>query len=198
MLACIGLHAWVIMLLISARPVRKMYSSIIALFNHFFRICWFKAGPQDVPASPAFTLLLLLIYTLISILLSLNLLPLDYSVIASLLDTTLTVALTAGLLQLRRLENRSMQTISALAGTGIVISVIALPIIYWLGLARATGIDATLPGIMMLLIRIWSLFIMAHILRHALNLHFLFGVLLSLFYYWAYLSVVSALLKPIK
>jgi hypothetical protein len=173
-----------------------MYSSIFTLFKLFFSICRLRIGPQDIPASAPFTVVLLLAYTLISILVSLNLLPLDYSIFASLLETTLTVALTLGILQLRRLENRSMQTLSALAGTGIVISVIELPVIYWLGLARATDMDPSLPGIFMLFLLAWSLMIMAHILRHALNIHFFFGFLLSLFYYWAYLSVVGTVLRP--
>ncbi len=194
-MTCNVLHAWGIMSLISAILALKMYSSIVTLFRLFFSICRLKTGPQEVPASAPFTVVLLLAYTLISILVSLNLLALDYSIFASLLETTLTVALTLGILQIRRLENRSMQTLSALAGTGIVISVIELPIIYWLGLARATGMDTGLPGIFMLLLLVWSLMIMAHILRHALNTHFFIGFLLSLFYYWAYLSVVGTVFR---
>ncbi|MFZ1642793.1 MAG: hypothetical protein WAV07_15445 [Candidatus Contendobacter sp.] len=152
-----------------------------ALFELFLDICLFRKGPQDVPAGMALLKLCLLGYGLSGLL---ALLP-STSAPVALLQVLLDLALLAGPLHLallvRRHPRRFEQTLSALTGTGTLMGLLVLPLMGWIVRQGSEG-DTQLPALLLLGLMAWSVAIMAHILRHALDIPVWVGTLYALGY----------------
>ncbi|RUQ29003.1 MAG: hypothetical protein EKK68_13305 [Candidatus Competibacteraceae bacterium] len=151
------------------------------LFNLFLDICLFRKGPQDTPASLALLKMCLAAYGLTSLLALL----IGTSALVALLQTLVDLALLSGLLylalRLYRHPRRFEQTLSALTGVGALISVLALPLLFWIG-GQSPGGNVELPALLLLALMVWSIAVMAHILRHALNVPMWVGALYALSY----------------
>jgi len=128
---------------------------LTALLTLFFKLCLLRAKPQDLPASGLLTGAALAAYFLAGLMIALTQQSAGPAVLAALADSAVLALLTHTVLLLRKRPERLAQTLSALAGTGAVIQLIAWPLL------------AT-PALLGLLI--WNLAINAHILRHALEL----------------------------
>ena len=147
----------------------KWYSTLLNLIRAFLDICLFRRGPQDLPASAFLLYLTLATHTLSGFLLSLGSHPAGTAAIAGVTDTALLALLTLSLLYMNRLAVRVPQTLSALAGSGTVIGVLALIPTYWMFSARAGNGDQTVPVVLLLVLIVWSLVVMGHIIRYALS-----------------------------
>lgn len=143
---------------------------VMILLQRFFQICLFKAGPADLPASHWFLKLVCLIYFGIGVLVS----HIDHdwltSLAASLSDTLLLLAVCGLLLYLRRLHGRFLQTATAMAGTGAIMGLLGLPIFWLYRQVEAQGQVTSLVLLLVLILMFWSLFVTAHIFRHALEI----------------------------
>ncbi len=151
------------------------------LLNLFLDICLFRKGPQDTPPSMALLKICLAAYGLTSLLALLIGTP----ALVALLQTLLDMALLSGLLYLAlilyRHPRRFEQTLSALTGAGALISLLALPLLFWIT-QQPPGGDTELPALLLLALMAWSIAIMAHILRHAFNAPIWIGALYALGY----------------
>lgn len=168
-----------------------------ALFSHFFRICRLQDGPQDLPAAVLLRNTALLSYLLLSIVTSALNMPLGQALIAAAVDVTLLITLTSFLLSLRGLSARITQTLTALAGTSVILSLFSIPMLIWLHMARSGQGDAAIPSLIMLALVIWNLLIIAHIFKHALSTLFAAGLLLAVGYFWLQLVILNALLPTL-
>lgn len=152
-----------------------------ALFNLFLDICLFRKGPQDIPASSILMRLCLLAYGASGFLVLLLGAPAPVALLQILLD----LVLLAGLLHLVLLLNRHLgrfeQTLTALTGAGTLMGLLALPLMQWI-IRQGTGGDTTLPSLLMLGLMVWSVAIIAHILRHALDTSVWAGAMYALGY----------------
>jgi hypothetical protein len=155
--------------------------ALLDLFDLFLDICLFRRGPQDVPAGMPLLKLCLLGYGLSGFLVLLLSTPPPVAILQILLD----LVLLAGLLQLallaRRHTQRFTQTLSALAGTGTLMGLLALPLMGWIVRQGSDG-DIQLPSLLLLGLMAWSIAIMAQILRHALDVPIWVGALGALGY----------------
>lgn len=86
---------------------------------------------------------------------------------------------------------RIVQTLVALLGTDIIITLLATPVV--LAKNNASELSGYFEIILLLLI-IWSLVIMAHILRHALSVTFLLAGLFAFGYFILSIKLVNFLL----
>ena len=147
------------------------FSSLYAIVNPFIQICLLRQAPQDLPASGILLAITLTAQTVMSILLLGNAsLGAVNAVVWGLLDTVLLVVLTGALLYVSRHIARITQTVTALAGTGAIITFIALPIYGWLhGVDQAAG-EGGFALLLLLILAGWSLAVAGHIFRHALSL----------------------------
>ena len=152
-----------------------------ALFDLFFEICLFRKGPQDVPAGMALLKLCLLGYGLSGLAMLLLSTPFPVAILQILLDLVLLAGLLHLALLARRHPRRFEQTLSALTGTGALIGLLALPLVVWITQQGSEG-DIQLPSLLLLALMAWSIAIMAHILRHALNIPLWAGALSALGY----------------
>lgn len=150
---------------------------MIQLVTFFWGLCMLKTAPQDLPASPFLLGLTLLAYFVMSMLVSVLQWPIPQAVLTALLDTLLLTILCYALLWARLFGGRFLQTLTALAGSGALLGMIAVPLILWQKQAGApaNGI-AGLPSLLLLIWTAWNVVVVGHILRHALSTLFALGI----------------------
>jgi hypothetical protein len=133
-----------------------------------------RAGPQDLPASWGLTLFLLAAYIALGIY-SARALGGEDAVARSLAINAVQIIAVVALLQLRKFPERLPQTLSALAGAGLVLGALAYAL-----LAQAdSAVNQPLLPLAWFGIFIWSLLVDAHIYRHALSVSMAQGVLVA-------------------
>lgn len=166
---------------------------LFAIVKPFFDLCLLRLRPQDLPESTALLGLVLIGHTLTAVLLSNVALPFGDALMAGMVDTLLLAAMTTSVLYLQRLQSRLKQTLTALAGTGALIGVVALPLSNWLHAAHQANGDAGAPALLLLLLIGWSLTVAGHILRHALSTVFIMGLVLAMVFYWITINILNGI-----
>jgi hypothetical protein len=149
----------------------------------FWDICAVKAAPQDLPASSFLLSLALLAYLVTGAVVAAFQWPLSQAILAAFLDTVFLTVLSRVLLWARMLSGRFVQTLTALAGSGAVMTVIALPLVMWQSFVGVTDANApTLPSWLLMIWMIWNVVVVGHILRHALSTVLPLGIGLAAVY----------------
>lgn len=166
---------------------------MLFLIRAWFDICLLRAAPQDLPASSLLLALSLGCYALISVLVSLGSYGLAGAVQLALLDLGLLAVFVLSLLYLQDKTARINQTLAALAGTGSLLGVFALPLVWWLQPDQQPGQVPVLLTFFWMLLLVWNLLVMAHIMRHALSSTFPVGLGVSLLYVLVSMQVIAAL-----
>ena len=87
--------------------------------------------------------------------------------------------------------NRITQTLTTLIGTGLVFSFIRLPIIFVIKLAPQ---NAAMLGFLEITVLVWSLVVIAHILRYALSIQLFLAGALAFGYFVLSYQLVSYLI----
>ncbi|MGD9020593.1 MAG: hypothetical protein PVF46_02260 [Lysobacterales bacterium] len=138
------------------------------------RLLALRGGPQHLPASRPLMLFLLSAYLLQNVLTGTQLEDPD-AASKSLVAVAVQIAAVAALLRWRRHPARFVQTVTALAGVGIVFNAIS-----WMILARLDASQAQ-PQLAMawFAVFIWSLAVDAHIYRHALSVRLPVAMLIT-------------------
>ena len=138
-------------------------------------ICLWRAAPQDLPVSNTLLVSALIAYALADVVGVLDNLSMDSAALAAAVDTLLLVAATNLVLRWRNLENRFVQTLSALAGCGALLSLVAWTIAEvsrgWLP-----------PEWVWAPFLVWYTLVFGHVLRHALSISLIAGVGVSFLY----------------
>jgi len=133
-----------------------------------------RSGPQNLPASWALAIILVSAY-MVQNLITGQQLEDDYAAAKSLLAISLQVVVLTGLLYWRRHLERFPQTLSALAGVGIVFNAIT-----WALLTQSDpAANQPLLALTWFAVFIWSLFVDAHIYRNSLSVPFSMGMLIT-------------------
>lgn len=169
------------------------FQSLRALVNPFVQICLLRQGPQDLPTSGILLGIALTAHLVMTALLS----NISLSVLTALswgaLNTGLMVVLTVAILYLQRRNTRVIQTLTALAGTGAVITFIALPISGWLHGANHAAGEGGFALLLVLILTGWSLAVVGHIFRHALSVPYFMGLVLAMVFYLISIMIFRAL-----
>lgn len=173
--------------------VKYGHRTLLALVKPFLEICFLRRNPQDLPPSGLLLGLSLLAYALSGALVSTVTLPVVTALLAGFTDTLLLCLLTGSVLYLQRLRARVPQTLTALAGTGAILSIVALPIASWMHSVEQTGGDGSVPKLILLLLLFWSLAVAGHILRHALSTIFMVGLVLAVVFFWVSFDILNSL-----
>jgi len=133
-----------------------------------------RSGPQNLPASWPLAIILVSAY-MVQNLITGQQLEDDYAAAKSLLAISLQVVVLTGLLYWRRHLERFPQTLSALAGVGIVFNAIT-----WALLTQSDpAANQPLLALTWFAVFIWSLFVDAHIYRNSLSVPFSMGMLIT-------------------
>ena len=146
-------------------------------------LCQLRRGPQDLPYSPVLLALLIAASILIDLASGTVISGASNVLPRSLVSTSLVLGLCWIALSIRRLGSRFVQTASAVIACSIVISLLAVPIVWLAGAPPASGqppapLQVLLAWAMLALI-VWNVAINANIVRHALEAPFAFGVALA-------------------
>lgn len=149
--------------------------ALFALLRPFFQLCFFRLGPQHLPASYLLLAIALAAYFATSVLEFQYFLPIGSAALAALVSIVLLGGLTAGVLSLYRHQTRIVQTLTALAGAIAVLDVLELAMLVFYPLAD----DQATVQVLLKLTAIWGVMIQANILRHALSVPFILGVFVS-------------------
>ena len=116
---------------------------------------------------------------------------------ALLIEMLMLLLITGLFLYLRSVSERWLQTATALAGTGMVFSLLALPLFYWRLFFPIGPTAQTLIGLLVTALVLWNVAVMTYILKHALSSSWMLGVLGSITYI-ALISYVLQLLLPVE
>lgn len=155
-------------------------------------ICLLRAGPQDLPAARQFLALALAGYFLVDVLILQLGFPFGAALAASLLDVLLLAAFVQIVLRIAAKPERFNQTLAALAGTGQLLGLLALPLIHATLNAEAAGNAASGLMLARLAVLAWSLLVTGHILRHALSVSLMTAVGVAVLYSLLSVMIVSA------
>lgn len=167
------------------------------LLRRFWEVCLLRAGPQDLPASDFLLVLTLLIYIAASFLVSLLQFEFSRAGLVTLVDLLLMAGLSYLILWIARRHARWLQTMTALSGSGAVLSLAALPFLYWSNQIEAEN-QAGLPDFVLLGMLIWNLVVLAHIFRHALSVSFGFGAVFATLYLYISTRLIRALFMAVS
>ena len=155
-----------------------MRDSLKALLNYFVDLCLLRVGPQDLPASKPLLVLLSGLNILVGLVMIVDVRAGMASALAeSIFETAFMLTALYFGLQWRNHQPRFMQAGTALMGSGLLISLLALPLISWS--QRPDSIEA---GLLLLALIIWSMVVMGHILRHTFEIGLGLGVGLAFGY----------------
>ena len=149
----------------------------------FFDICLLRANAENVPASRVLLIMSVLAYFVLSLGITFIEGNLSKIVAVILVGFILVIALAQVGLWIRSSMNRSVQTITALAGTGTIFCILTWPLVLM-------GEQWIFARYLLLLIFIWDIVVVGHILRNALSLSFWAGIGISIFYIFTYFRIV--------
>ena len=144
------------------------------LFNTFLGIMRLRAGPQELPSSWSTTLAIVAAYLMLGVFTGQRLGDGD-SAAASLAVTALQFAAVITLLQIRKYPERLAQTLSALAGVGIIFGSLSFIFLVQADPSR----QQPMLALAWFSIFFWSLVIDAHIYKTALSVTMAQGMLIA-------------------
>ena len=155
---------------------------MLQLFRYWLDLCLLRAAPQDGSASAFILGLALTCYVMVSVLV----LTISYGMKSgaqlAFLDLLVMAVFVLVMLYLSGKTARIVQTLSALAGAGTLLGLLALPLVLMTGPASS---EVTVPfalTLVWLLLSFWNLVVSAHIIRHALSTSLAIGVAMALLY----------------
>lgn len=169
---------------------------VTRIFLFFWELCVFKAQPQDFPASNAFLKFVIAAYLLLGIVITSIGMPIESALLAATVETILLGALSYLILWGKLLTKRWPQTAAALFGSGVVLTLISLPLIIWTTTLREGDAAPAIFVLLLYSIAAWGVAVKAHILRHAMSTSLVVGAALALIYWYISISVFRTLFPP--
>lgn len=155
--------------------------SLVSLLQPFVLMCAFREKPQQLPVSNFLLGLALGTYAVTSIIALVALgWPVGKAILAGPLASVILLILGHALLALRGLRVRATQTVTALAGCGTVLNLIALPLALTLEPDEQGRATNSVAALSLLLLTIWSIAVTGHVLRHALSCSMFLALLVAL------------------
>ena len=159
---------------------------MLKLIEAFWKICLLQLRPQDLPASGFFVGVSFGLYAITNAIGTAITLKPATAIALTIVHAALLLSLTYAVLWAKELTPRLNQTASALAGSDAILTLIALPVLMW----QPEGENIPpIPTLIFLALTIWKLAIVGHILRHAMNIHFLMGVILAVAYMYISINI---------
>jgi hypothetical protein len=159
------------------------------LLKMILELCLLRTAPQDLPPSRVGMGGALAAYAMADVIAVIDILTLENAVLVAAVDTLLLAAATQLALQWRHFENRAIQTLTALAGSGALLSMLA-----WTGAVLVRG--SLPPEWIWAAFLVWYTLVFGHVLRHALSISFAVGVGASIVYLMLSMGVTGLFMNP--
>jgi hypothetical protein len=152
-----------------------------------------RRGPDELPASPFFLLLMLgasLTVELITLRIGS---VVDSGVAVALLDTAIDLVFIWVVLAAFNRARRFRQTMSALLGTDIIMNGLAALLSLWNQSLSAAENEALVPALLFLVLAVWRIDVAGFVLARALDRPYVLGVAIILAYVLLSISVRATL-----
>ncbi len=167
------------------------------IFLLFLSVATFKTPPQNLPASEI-VLLISVVFALLVGLLKFAIVSSEYySIFRVVLELIVPAVLVYLLLLFFKMPNRFQQTFAAICGSGAVIYSIALPILPAFFAATDTA-QYELSVYLIIALDLWSVAVIAYILKHAVNVGFATGISLAVVLVLLTLIVIESISPSAK
>ncbi len=150
------------------------------IIQHYIRLAFLSAKPQDCPFSLALQKILICFYLLMSIINALAIYEVSRGAIYSVVDIILLYMFTK--IILRGKKERFNQTFNAFLGVGIFIGLLHTICSYSFIVDQNTQMISGFGRSLFFVIFIWLIIAYGHIVRHAAELNFSAGLSISLGY----------------
>jgi len=139
------------------------------VIQHFIDICLFRSGPDSLPANYQLMQLVLLIYFIVSV--SVNQIDMTFriSLWIGLTDVIVLMAFLYGLLRLNHFLPRYQQSLMAMAGTGSLLGLLAMPLLWAFHQYAEQSDTENFILFALMLVMLWSLMVTAHIIRRSIE-----------------------------
>ncbi|MDJ0805364.1 MAG: hypothetical protein QNJ78_00880 [Gammaproteobacteria bacterium] len=160
------------------RLLFKPGESLKSLLNFFVDLCLLRAAPQDLNGSH----LLLKITLILNLVLGVVMIAetrvgITVAILESVFEVSLMLVVLYIGLKLHGSVARFQQTATALMGSGVLLGLLALPLVAW-----SHHSESSEAGLLLLAVIIWSLVVMGHILRHTFDTRFGLGLGIAVLY----------------
>lgn len=165
------------------------------MLNRLFSIFLLRGRPQDLPASPALAWLAALAAAGTALLIRLPNVDLGRNLASAFGEVLLFGAMVWGVLRLRGFPARWLQTITPLYAGVAVQNLVVFPVLLAGGISLETG-ELGPASLVLVAVGIWFLALMAHVLRHALELGLGVSLLITLACLFTLAIVMLVLFPP--
>ena len=166
-----------------------------SIFLLFWRICTFRSGPDAVPAGGIFTTVVIVLNAVANIIVQLVLgaeqIDLLRAVTLAVVSLAGTGALVWFVMALMGLVNRVQQTLTAIFGTDIVMTVLTS-----IAFGATGAFNETIAAFAITLLTLWSLMIYGFIFHRAMNIHIGFGIAIALFVVIFSVAITQTAIAP--
>ena len=152
------------------------------LIQVFVDITLHRRGPEQLPSSQFFFLLVLGISVLVDLLVLLVDEAAARNVLVTLLTTAIDIAFVWAVLRAFDRQRRFRQTMSAMLGVNAMLSLLIVPLALWSQSLEVAEGEVALPWVFLLLLAMWSIDIAGFVLARALDRPYALGVAIMLGY----------------
>lgn len=160
-----------------------------ALLKNYMELCLLSKGPQDLPYSIYLLRIVLVLYFITGVLSSLPSASFAQALMMMCVDMFILLLFCWMCLQLFRQLPRFNQMMTAILGTGSFFQLLAIPLMFYLEIARSRDVIVPELGFILLALISWNLAVYTHILRETFGIRLFAAFLLTLSY--AIISIVS-------
>ncbi|ORU91889.1 MAG: hypothetical protein A6F70_00970 [Cycloclasticus sp. symbiont of Bathymodiolus heckerae] len=161
------------------------------LLRLFLDLCLLKKGPKDVPDSKALLKLVFLSYFLAGTVLISSDGFMVNAIMQALIETVLVAIFIYALVTLFSVSHRFDQAITAIYGTGTLITSLSIPFIFWVQDLSNNDEPTGPAGLVVFLIVCWSFVVMAHIIRETIQKPLSVCLLLTFCYLYLSYQVIN-------
>jgi predicted neutral ceramidase superfamily lipid hydrolase len=164
---------------------------MLAIIQAFLNIALRRLGPEDLPDSNFLLGVTFIIYLLTQ-------LPMAWIVFGStndiarilLVDATLLIFFLWALLSFTGHRSRLRQTLTAVAGTGALLSILSIPFNVWYATLANPETGPLIPSVIIALIVLWSFVIDGHIISRAIARPFVVGLMIAIAYFFVHTTLL--------
>lgn len=163
------------------------------LIRPFAQLALLRIGPQDLPFDPALERFVVIGYFFAGV--AVSLLVHDTpgrAMVAAGTDTFLMVLMTQMALYATGRATRRCQTLSALAGTSLLITLFSIPLVALYSFGGGAAND--IISLMLLGLALWNITIIGSILRHAFEIPLFAGIAIAMLYMYLSFFILQLLL----
>ncbi|MDH3325724.1 MAG: hypothetical protein OEM38_03295 [Gammaproteobacteria bacterium] len=164
----------------------------------YTELCFLKVAPQDAPASNNAYYISVFSYFMVGAIVISVTQSMLTGLFLSGVQTALLMFLANLLLWIKKTPERFYQTMTALCATGAIIGLIALPLMSFISATGTTGVDTdslSFGFIIWLVLILWESLVIAHILKHSMDIPMIAGLSASFVYMYLSFAITLRVLK---